>query len=95
MTSEPNSTSDIHYHPQDTIVYSVRGRGAILYGPNAQDRHEIAPGDHALIPAYAEHQEANTGDEEVEWVIVRNGFEPGTVNLPEGWGSSKNKAKAD
>lgn len=88
MTSEPHSQSDIHYHPQDTIVYSVRGKGAILYGPNAEDRHEIAPGDHALIPAYREHQEANTGDEEVEWVIVRSGFEPATVNLPEGWGSS-------
>ena len=47
----------------------------------------LAPGDFALIPAYAEHQEVNEGDVEVVWCIVRSGGEPKVVNL-EGWGTS-------
>jgi hypothetical protein len=36
---------------------------------------------------YAEHQEVNEGDEEVEWIITRSGGKPVVVNL-EGWGKS-------
>ena len=50
-------------------------------------RQTLAPGDYALIPAYAEHQEANDGEEEVVWCIVRSGGTPVVVNL-EGWGMS-------
>ncbi|PWN26675.1 hypothetical protein BDZ90DRAFT_280174 [Jaminaea rosea] len=94
MLSEPHSGSDIHHHGHsDTIVYSVRGHGSIIYGPNeAEQRHDLKPGDWALIPAWAEHKEVNDGDEEVEWVIVRAGAgEPIVVNLPGGWGSSKSQ----
>lgn len=50
-------------------------------------RQDLKPGDWALIPAYAEHQEVNDGDEEVLWAIIRSGKEPVVVNL-EGWGKS-------
>jgi uncharacterized RmlC-like cupin family protein len=50
-------------------------------------RQDLAPGDFALIPAYAEHQEVNDGDEEVEWIITRSGRNPVVKNL-EGWGKS-------
>lgn len=52
-----------------------------------KDRQELAPGDYALIPAYAEHQEVNDSDEPVLWCIVRSGRTPKVTNL-EGWGTS-------
>jgi uncharacterized RmlC-like cupin family protein len=52
-------------------------------------RHDLSPGDWAIIPAWAEHQEANDGDEEVVWVIVRGpGGTPVVENLTQ-WGESK------
>jgi len=54
-------------------------------------RQELIPGDWAIIPAWAEHQEANDGEEEVVWVIVRGpGGTPVVENLG-GWGESKKK----
>ena len=48
----------------------------------------MKPGDWALIPAYAEHQEVNETDEEAVWVIVRApGGLPVVENL-EKWGES-------
>lgn len=52
-------------------------------------RQDLSPGDWAIIPAFAEHQEANDGDEEVVWVIVRGpGGSPIVENL-NNWGESK------
>ncbi|EPQ50759.1 RmlC-like cupin [Gloeophyllum trabeum ATCC 11539] len=86
MRAQPHSSSAVHHHAeQDTIVYGVSGRGTIAFGPNGQNRVEMNPGDWAIIPAYAEHQEINDGDEEVVWAIVRSGGTPAVVNL-KGWG---------
>jgi len=71
----------------DTIVYAVSGRGTVI-SEGGKKRQDLGPGDFALIPAFAEHQEANDGDEEVTWVIVRSGGTPFVENL-EGWGGSK------
>lgn len=71
----------------DTIVYAVSGHGTIVSN-GGKDRQEMKAGDYALIPAYAEHQEANEGDEEVVWAIFRSpGGTPIVCNLEE-WGSS-------
>ena len=70
----------------DTIVYAAKGHGTIV-SSNGEKRQELAPGDFALIPAYAEHQEVNDGDEEVLWIITRGGRNPVVRNL-EGWGKS-------
>lgn len=87
MLASPHSASAVHHHgSQDTIVYAVRGRGAIV-SEGGNKRQELKAGDWGLIPAFAEHQEVNDGDEEVEWVIVRGGREAEVVNL-EGWGKS-------
>jgi uncharacterized RmlC-like cupin family protein len=67
-------------------VYARRGHGTIV-SDGGQKRQDLAPGDFALIPAYAEHQEVNDGDEEVEWIITRSGRNPVVENL-EGWGKS-------
>jgi len=87
MTALPKSASAVHHHgPQDTIVYAASGYGAIV-SEGGKKRQDLAPGDFALIPAYAEHQEVNDGDEEVVWVITRSGSQPVVENL-EGWGKS-------
>lgn len=87
MLAEPHSASAVHHHgAQDTIVYAVRGQGAVV-SEGGKKRQVLKQGDFALIPAYQEHQEVNDGDEEVEWIIVRSGAEPDVVNL-EGWGKS-------
>ena len=103
MLAQPHSASAVHHHgEQDTIVYvrflpvmsfvqadvdqAVSGHGTIV-SDGGKKRQTLAPGDYALIPAYAEHQEANDGEEEVVWCIVRSGGTPVVVNL-EGWGMS-------
>jgi len=65
-------------------VYSVSGHGAILSGPNGSIRHELKPGDFALIPAFTEHQEVNDSDADIVWVISRGGRIPIVQNL-DGW----------
>lgn len=59
-----------------------------MVSEGGKKRQDLGPGDFALIPAYAEHQEANDGDEEVTWIIVRSGRKPVVENL-EDWGQSK------
>ena len=71
----------------DTIVYAVSGHGAIVWGPDGSQRQELAPGDFALIPAYAEHQEVNDSDSEIKWIITRGGRNPIVHNI-DGWGKS-------
>jgi uncharacterized RmlC-like cupin family protein len=68
-------------------VYAAKGHGSIISGPDGSKRQDLSPGDFALIPAYAEHQEINDSDEEVIWIITRGGRTPIVVNL-EGWGAS-------
>ena len=70
----------------DTIVYAVKGNGTIV-SDGGKKREHLKPGDWALIPAYAEHQEANDGDEDVVWAIIRSGREPIVENLDD-WGTS-------
>ena len=87
MIAKPHSASAIHHHgAQDTIVYALRGRGAVV-SEKGRKRQALDPGDFAIIPAYAEHQEINDGDEEVEWVIARSGRTPEVENL-EDWAKS-------
>ena len=50
-------------------------------------RKVLEKGDFALIPAHAEHQEVNDGDEEVEWIITRSGRVPFVENL-QAWSKS-------
>lgn len=74
MRAQPHSSSAIHHHgAQDTIVYAVSGRGAIV-SDGGKQRDELEPGDWALIPRGREHQEVNGGDEEVSLVFSVLGF---------------------
>ena len=87
MIAKPHSSSAVHHHgEQDTIVYAVRGHGTVV-SEGGKKRQDLSPGDFALIPAYAEHQEVNDGDEEVTWIITRSGRKPVVENLDD-WGKS-------
>jgi uncharacterized RmlC-like cupin family protein len=77
----------------DTIVYAAKGHGAIVSGSDGSKRQELGPGDFALIPAYAEHQEVNDSDEDIVWIITRGGRNPIVHNL-EGWGQSSDSSKS-
>ena len=87
MIAKPHSSSAIHHHgEQDTVVYCVRGRGAVV-SESGKKRQILEKGDFALIPAHVEHQEVNEGDEEVEWIITRSGGVPIVENLKD-WETS-------
>ena len=87
MIAKPHSSSAVHHHgEQDTVVYAASGRGAVV-SEGGRKREELCPGDFALIPAFAEHQEVNDGDEDVVWIIHRSGRNPVVQNL-DGWGRS-------
>jgi len=65
MIAKPHSASAVHHHgEQDTVVFAFGGHGAVV-SEGGKKRQELAPGDFALIPAWAEHQEVNDGEEEV------------------------------
>ena len=86
MVAKPHSSSAVHHHgDQDTIVYALSGHGAVV-SEGGKKRQVLAPGDFALIPAGAEHQEVNDGDDDVTWIITRSGKEPEVTNL-DGWGT--------
>lgn len=87
MIAKPHSSSAVHHHgEQDTIIYAAAGYGAVV-SEGGNRRQDLAPGDFALIPAYAEHQEVNDRGEQVTWIITRSGRNPIVENL-EGWSSS-------
>ncbi|PNS14209.1 hypothetical protein CAC42_6722 [Sphaceloma murrayae] len=84
MTAAPHSSSGIHHHgEQDTIIYSLKGRGSVI-SEGGKKRQDIGPGDFLLIPKGVEHQEVNDSDEEVVWVITRSGTEADVQNV-DGW----------
>ncbi|KAH7402553.1 RmlC-like cupin domain-containing protein [Pyrenochaeta sp. MPI-SDFR-AT-0127] len=88
MIAKPHTASAVHHHgEEDTIVYAAKGNGTIVSGPKGEKRQNLVPGDFALIPAYAEHQEVNESDEDVVWIITRGGRNPIVHNL-EGWSKS-------
>ena len=90
MIAKPRSSSAVHHHGrQDTVVYALSGHGTLV-SDGGRTRQDLSPGDFALIPAGAEHQEVNDGDEDVTWIITRSGRVPEVQNL-EGWGTKSVK----
>lgn len=87
MIAKPHSASAIHHHgDQNTIIFSHAGVGTVV-SEGGRKRQVLHPGDYALIPAYAEHQEVNDSDEDVVWCIVRSGASPCVVNVDD-WNKS-------
>ncbi|KAF2109274.1 RmlC-like cupin domain-containing protein [Lophiotrema nucula] len=87
MIAKPHTASAVHHHgDEDTIVYAAKGHGTLV-SANGSKKQMLEPGDFALIPAFAEHQEVNESDKEVIWIITRGGRNPKVHNL-DGWGKS-------
>ncbi|KAF2709540.1 hypothetical protein K504DRAFT_467506 [Pleomassaria siparia CBS 279.74] len=88
MIAKPHTASDVHHGDQDTIFYAANGNGVIVSGPNGSKRQELAPGDFALVPAFAQHQEVNDSDEDVTWIVTRHGKGSSVVHNRKCWGKS-------
>ncbi|ORY61560.1 RmlC-like cupin domain-containing protein [Pseudomassariella vexata] len=85
MLADAHTASAVHHHgAQDTVIFAVSGRGTIT-SEGGKHRVDLEPGDYCLIPAYAEHQEINDGDEQLVLAVFRSGRMPEVVNLS-GWG---------
>jgi len=53
-------------------------------------KHELSPGDFAFVPPWTEHQEVNDTDENVVWILIRNGPTPLVFYLTD-WGGDEAK----
>ncbi|KAI0456339.1 RmlC-like cupin domain-containing protein [Xylaria acuta] len=96
MRAKPHCSSAVHHHgEQETIIYAASGKGVLVTntggGEDQLKRHELSPGDFALIPPWTEHQEINETDEDVVWILIRSGPEPIVVYLT-GWDGDQAKA---
>lgn len=79
---------------QETIIFAAAGKGTLVTNPGGEkelQRHELSVGDFAFVPPWTEHQEINESDEELVWVIIRNGSTPILVYLKD-WGGDEQKA---
>ncbi|KAK4121960.1 RmlC-like cupin [Parathielavia appendiculata] len=93
---KPGSSSAIRHHgEQETILYTVSGKGVLLSQPKGDEvepqRHELGPGDFAFIPAWTEHQVVNEFEEaDLHLVLIRSGSQPVEVNLTD-WNGAQVK----
>jgi uncharacterized RmlC-like cupin family protein len=80
----PGLVTTAHHHgDSESALYVARGRPTFLFGPELRQRVDVAAGDFLFIPPHAVHVEANLGDEDVEFVVVRSTQEAIVVNLPD------------
>ncbi|KAK8016675.1 hypothetical protein PG993_014864 [Apiospora rasikravindrae] len=69
----------------DTIIYAASGTGILMTNPGSEGelvKHELSPGDFAF--------EINDTDEDVVWILIRNGPEPLVFWLTD-WGGDEAK----
>ncbi|KAK8075506.1 hypothetical protein PG997_010169 [Apiospora hydei] len=77
----------------DTIIYAASGTGILMTNPGSEGdlvKHELSPGDFAFVPPWTEHQEINDTDEDLVWILIRNGPEPLVFWLTD-WGGDEAK----
>lgn len=78
---------------QDAIIYAASGTGILLVKEGFDGvlrRHELSPGDFALVPAWTEHQAQNDTDSDVVWVVTQSGPHPVGATLTD-WGGDEMK----
>jgi uncharacterized RmlC-like cupin family protein/Zn-finger nucleic acid-binding protein len=82
VTIEPSAKTGAHHHGAlESIIYVVKGRARMRWGPHLEFTAEAGPGDFIYVPPYVPHQEINAADEPLECVLVRSDQEPVVVNL--------------
>ncbi|KAK6858794.1 hypothetical protein PG995_005358 [Apiospora arundinis] len=55
----------------------------------------LSPGDFAFVPPWTEHQEVNDTDEDVVWILIRNGPTPLVFYLTDWGGDEAKKSEED
>jgi 2-haloalkanoic acid dehalogenase type II len=83
VTIDPNAKTGAHHHgPVESVIYVVRGRARMRWGPRLEYTAEAGPGDFIYVPPYVPHQEINASrGEPLDCVLLRSGQEPVVVNL--------------
>ncbi|KAK6859616.1 hypothetical protein PG990_013128 [Apiospora arundinis] len=98
LTAKPRCASAVHHHgEQDTIIYAASGTGILMTNPDNDGelkKHELSPGDFAFVPPWTEHQEVNDTDEDVVWILIRNGPTPLVFYLTD-WGGDEAKKSTE
>ena len=61
--------SQIHYHPNELMIFPVSGKINALVG---KDRRVVSPGTFVHVPAYAQHQMIATEDGDMEYLYVKD-----------------------
>jgi len=81
----PNAKTGAHHHGHlESVIYVVKGRARMRWGPQLEYVAEAGPGDFIYVPPYVPHQEINAKEnEELECVLMRSDGEAIAVNLPD------------
>ncbi len=61
--------SQIHYHPNELMIFPVRGKINALVG---KDRRVVTLGTFVHVPAYAQHQMIATEDGDMDYLYVKD-----------------------
>ena len=61
--------SQIHYHPNELMIFPIRGKINALVG---KDRRVVSPGAFVHVPAYAQHQMIATEDGDMDYLYVKD-----------------------
>ena len=69
VSKDPGTGSDLHYHPNDLMIFPVAGKIHALVG---KDRRIVHPGTFIHIPPYARHQMLATEDGQMDYLYVKD-----------------------
>ncbi len=83
VSIHPGALTGAHHHGElESVIYVVRGRARMRWGPHLEFTDEAGPGGFIYVPPFVPHQEINALDDEpLECVLARSGQEPIVVNL--------------
>jgi uncharacterized RmlC-like cupin family protein len=82
VSHAPNAKTRAHHHGRHEVaVYVIKGHGQIRWGERLEFAAEIAPGDFVYFAPYVPHQELNTANETLDFVVVRSDNEGFFFNL--------------
>lgn len=69
VSKDPGTGSDLHYHPNELMIFPVRGKIHSLVG---KDRRIVSPGTFIHVPPYARHQMLATEDGQMDYLYVKD-----------------------
>jgi uncharacterized RmlC-like cupin family protein len=78
----PGAKTGAHHHGRHEVaVYVVGGRGQIRWGARLEFVTDIDSGDYIYFAPYVPHQESNTADRALDFVVVRSDGERIAIDL--------------